>query len=103
MKYTKLVEDGRITDAMSVAAILKIKLMIADGRISQKTGTGIKNQQPIIGRQPVIEAIEAGRATIRYSFSMVYRVMRSSRLRQLVFMITIFSTNRFPRKTERSY
>lgn len=30
----KMVEDGHITDAMSVAAILKIKLMIADGRIS---------------------------------------------------------------------
>lgn len=29
----KMVEDGRITDSMSVAAILKIKLMIADGRI----------------------------------------------------------------------
>ena len=29
-----MVEDGRITDSMSVAAILKIKLMIADGRIS---------------------------------------------------------------------
>lgn len=31
--YT-MVEKGRITDAMSVAAILKAKLMIADGRIS---------------------------------------------------------------------
>lgn len=30
----KMVEEGQITDSMSVAAILKIKLMIADGRIS---------------------------------------------------------------------
>lgn len=30
----KMVEAGQITDSMSVAAILKIKLMIADGRIS---------------------------------------------------------------------
>jgi 8-oxo-dGTP pyrophosphatase MutT (NUDIX family) len=28
------VEDGTITDSLSVAAILKVKLMIADGRIS---------------------------------------------------------------------
>ena len=30
----QMVENGLITDSMSVAAILKIKLMIADGRIS---------------------------------------------------------------------
>jgi 8-oxo-dGTP pyrophosphatase MutT (NUDIX family) len=30
----QLVEDGTITDAISVAAILKVKLMIADGRIT---------------------------------------------------------------------
>ncbi|NML23730.1 NUDIX hydrolase [Pseudoflavitalea sp. G-6-1-2] len=30
----RMVEQGLITDSMSVAAILKIKLMIADGRIS---------------------------------------------------------------------
>jgi len=29
-----MVEDGRITDSMSVAAILKVKLMLIDGRIS---------------------------------------------------------------------
>ena len=29
-----MVEDGIITDAISVAAIMKVKLMIADGRIS---------------------------------------------------------------------
>jgi 8-oxo-dGTP pyrophosphatase MutT (NUDIX family) len=32
----KMVEEGAITDAITVAAILKIKLMIADGRISGK-------------------------------------------------------------------
>jgi len=30
----QMVERGEITDAMSVAAILKVKLMLADGRIS---------------------------------------------------------------------
>lgn len=30
----QMVESGEITDAMSVAAILKVKLMLADGRIS---------------------------------------------------------------------
>jgi len=30
----KMVEQGTITDSMSVAAILKVKLMITDGRIS---------------------------------------------------------------------
>jgi hypothetical protein len=30
----QMVEKGLITDSMSVAAILKVKLMIADGRIS---------------------------------------------------------------------
>jgi 8-oxo-dGTP pyrophosphatase MutT (NUDIX family) len=30
----QMVEQGRITDSMSVAAILKVKLMLADGRIS---------------------------------------------------------------------
>lgn len=30
----QMVEDGIITDAISVAAILKVKLMLADGRIS---------------------------------------------------------------------
>lgn len=29
-----MVEDGTITDAISVAAIMKVKLMLADGRIS---------------------------------------------------------------------
>jgi hypothetical protein len=29
-----MVERGEITDSMSVAAILKVKLMLADGRIS---------------------------------------------------------------------
>ena len=31
--YT-MVEDGTITDAISVAAIMKVKLMLADGRIT---------------------------------------------------------------------
>ena len=30
----QMVEQGKITDSMSVAAILKVKLMLADGRIS---------------------------------------------------------------------
>ncbi|WP_245999669.1 NUDIX domain-containing protein [Paraflavitalea soli] len=30
----QLVEQGKITDSVSVAAILKVKLMLADGRIS---------------------------------------------------------------------
>ncbi|MEO8583005.1 MAG: DNA mismatch repair protein MutT, partial [Flavitalea sp.] len=30
----KMVDDGEITDSVSVAAILKIKIMIDDGRIS---------------------------------------------------------------------
>lgn len=30
----QMVEEGRITDSVSVAAILKVKLMLADGRIS---------------------------------------------------------------------
>lgn len=30
----RMVEAGKITDSMSVAAILKVKLMLADGRIS---------------------------------------------------------------------
>ncbi|WP_276483209.1 NUDIX domain-containing protein [Paraflavitalea pollutisoli] len=30
----RMVEEGRITDSMSVAAILKVKLMLLDGRIS---------------------------------------------------------------------
>ena len=30
----RMVDTGMITDSMSVAAILKVKLMIADGRIS---------------------------------------------------------------------
>jgi 8-oxo-dGTP pyrophosphatase MutT (NUDIX family) len=30
----RMVEQGQITDSMSVAAILKVKLMLADGRIS---------------------------------------------------------------------
>jgi 8-oxo-dGTP pyrophosphatase MutT (NUDIX family) len=31
----RMVEDGKITDAMSVAAILKIKLMLSNGQISK--------------------------------------------------------------------
>lgn len=30
----QMVEDGRITDSLTVAAVLKIKLMLTDGRIS---------------------------------------------------------------------
>jgi hypothetical protein len=30
----QMVERGEITDSMSVAAILKVKLMLADGRLS---------------------------------------------------------------------
>ena len=32
----QMVERGEITDSMSVAAILKVKLMLADGRLSKK-------------------------------------------------------------------
>jgi hypothetical protein len=30
----RMVEEGEITDSISVAAILKVKLMLADGRIT---------------------------------------------------------------------
>jgi hypothetical protein len=29
-----MVEDGEITDSITVAAVLKVKLMLADGRIT---------------------------------------------------------------------
>ena len=63
----KMVEEGTITDAISVVAVLKVKLMLTD-RTDFIKNSSLNNSALIIGRHPIIEAIEAGRAIDKIFF-----------------------------------